>query len=186
MTTLKALAAHLGLSEATVSRALNGFDSVKESTRQRVEQAAKDLNYRPNLKARQLATGKSNAVGLIMPDPASGISDSMLGGLLRGIVSTLSGQGIDLVLFGSQDRDPLDQLDAVADSGKVDGMLVLDSQPAKDPRLTRLAEHAQPIVKLSDAAPGSHDMGMASADYEAQGRALAQAMLRQLDTRRSD
>ncbi|MEL6126490.1 MAG: LacI family DNA-binding transcriptional regulator, partial [Pseudomonadota bacterium] len=42
---LKALADHLGLSQATVSRALNGYETVNADTRKRVEAAARQLNY---------------------------------------------------------------------------------------------------------------------------------------------
>ncbi len=65
MTTLRQLAEHLGLSPATVSRALNGFPEVGEKTRRRVIDGAEALHYRPNMHAKRLATGKSGLVGMI-------------------------------------------------------------------------------------------------------------------------
>ena len=55
---LKELADSLGLSQTTVSRALNGYPEVNETTRSRVVEAARRLHYRPNASARRLATGR--------------------------------------------------------------------------------------------------------------------------------
>ncbi|MEO5807815.1 substrate-binding domain-containing protein [Devosia sp.] len=63
---LKDLAQHLGLSQTTVSRALNGYPEVNEATRVRVSEAALRLGYRPNANALRLATGRSGAVGLVL------------------------------------------------------------------------------------------------------------------------
>ena len=60
---LKELADQLGLSQTTVSRALNGYPEVSEATRQRVLEAARRFHYRPNVSARRLATGRAGAIG---------------------------------------------------------------------------------------------------------------------------
>ena len=67
MTTLRELARHLGLSPATVSRALNGFPEVGEKTRRRVLEASAELNYKANTSAKRLATGTSGMVASTMP-----------------------------------------------------------------------------------------------------------------------
>ena len=61
---LKAIATALGLSVTTVSRALNGYDDVAETTRQRIQDEARCRGYRPNIEASRLKTGWANAVGL--------------------------------------------------------------------------------------------------------------------------
>lgn len=63
---LKTLAAHLKLSQTTVSRALNGYPEVSERTRAIVSEAANRLGYLPNQAARRLATGKAGAIGYVM------------------------------------------------------------------------------------------------------------------------
>ncbi|MDJ0820498.1 MAG: LacI family DNA-binding transcriptional regulator, partial [Paracoccaceae bacterium] len=60
---LKELSQHLNLSQTTVSRALNGYPEVSESTRKRVVEAARQLNYSPNARAKGLATGRAMAIG---------------------------------------------------------------------------------------------------------------------------
>ena len=54
---LKQLSEQLGLSQTTVSRALNGYPDVSEATRQRVVELAREMGYRPNSTARRLAMG---------------------------------------------------------------------------------------------------------------------------------
>lgn len=63
---LKQLSELLGLSQTTVSRALNGYPEVNEATRERVLQAVKETGYRPNKAAQRLATGKAGSIGLVM------------------------------------------------------------------------------------------------------------------------
>ena len=58
----------IDMSEATVSLALNGSPLVKDETRERVNQAAKELGYVPNLYAKRLVSGKSGVIGLVVPD----------------------------------------------------------------------------------------------------------------------
>ena len=64
---LKELARTLGLSQTTVSRALNGYPEVAEATRRRVLRAAREHNYLPNARAKGLATGRAMAVGHVIP-----------------------------------------------------------------------------------------------------------------------
>ncbi|MBM7069167.1 LacI family DNA-binding transcriptional regulator [Actibacterium sp. 188UL27-1] len=65
MATLKDISAKLGLSTATVSRALNGFDDVHPDTKAKIQDAARELGYVPNRAAKSLVSGKSNIICLI-------------------------------------------------------------------------------------------------------------------------
>ncbi len=64
ITSTKDLAAHLGLSRWTVSRVLNGHPEVKEETRRRVLDAARELGFSPNAMARGLRGGSTGLVGV--------------------------------------------------------------------------------------------------------------------------
>ncbi|NMB11949.1 MAG: LacI family transcriptional regulator [Firmicutes bacterium] len=68
--TIKDVARLAGVSVSTVSAALNDKPIVKSSTKQRVQEAAAKLNYRPNAIARSLVTNESRLVGLVVPDMA--------------------------------------------------------------------------------------------------------------------
>ncbi|MDR6711577.1 DNA-binding LacI/PurR family transcriptional regulator [Pseudomonas hunanensis] len=68
-TTLDDVAKVAGMSRAQVSRALRGDPGVRPETRQRIDDIAAQLNYRPNLAARSLVSSRSSIVGLIIGDP---------------------------------------------------------------------------------------------------------------------
>ena len=69
-----------GVSHQTVSRVINGHLSVRPQTRERVEEAIKQLRYRPSTAARALVTRRSRNLGLIMPGSAVfGPSSTVLG-----------------------------------------------------------------------------------------------------------
>ena len=65
---MKDIASELGVSLVTVSKALRNHPDISKKTRERVEAKAKELNYRPNLTARSLVTGRSSLIGFIVPD----------------------------------------------------------------------------------------------------------------------
>ncbi|GAA1642362.1 LacI family DNA-binding transcriptional regulator [Georgenia ruanii] len=66
--TARDVAKMAGVSISTVSRALSAPQKVATGTRQKVEQAARTLGYDPNLAARELATGRTGNLGLVIPD----------------------------------------------------------------------------------------------------------------------
>ncbi|MEO6117153.1 MAG: LacI family DNA-binding transcriptional regulator [Pseudolysinimonas sp.] len=61
------VAARAGVSHQTVSRVVNGFESIRPETRDRVQAAIADLGYRRNVAARTLATRRSRAIGVLAP-----------------------------------------------------------------------------------------------------------------------
>lgn len=71
MTTIREVAEIAGVSYATVSHVINNTRLVTPETRERVLAAMKALNYRPNALARSLRQGKTNTIGLVLPDSAN-------------------------------------------------------------------------------------------------------------------
>lgn len=81
---LKELAAHLGLSSATVSLVINrspGAKSIPHATQERVRAAARELNYRPNLMARSLRQKRSFTIGVVVPEVSEGYAALVLSGI---------------------------------------------------------------------------------------------------------
>ncbi len=66
MTTMLEVAHKAGVSKATVSRVLSGNGYVSQATKERVFNAIRESGYRPNLLARNLATSKSQSIGLVV------------------------------------------------------------------------------------------------------------------------
>ena len=65
---MKDIAAELGVSTVTVSKALRDRPDISQEMRTKIRDRAKRLNYRPNLAARSLTTGRSSLIGLVVPD----------------------------------------------------------------------------------------------------------------------
>lgn len=144
--TLKQLALHLGLTEGTVSRALNDYADISPKTRQKVRAAAEAMGYRANSTARRLATGKAEAVAYIMPTSRSAISTPFVSQLLQGLGDALAKRGWDLlVVQPTSAEDELDQLRKLVVSGKVSGVVL--SRPAKvDDRINYLRTSGFPFI----------------------------------------
>src|SRR6185295_3118944 len=60
-----------GVSASTVSRALSGYPHVSPATREAIRSAAAALRYHPNVMAQDLAKGRSQTIGLLLPDTVS-------------------------------------------------------------------------------------------------------------------
>lgn len=103
MSSIAALARRANVSPTTVSRVLNNSShAVSEATRQRVLQAAAELNYRPNALARAMITRRTNIIGVIVGDS----SDPYFSTIVRGIETEARAHGY-LVIICNTDRDPL-------------------------------------------------------------------------------
>lgn len=141
---LKELAASLGLSQTTVSRALNGYPEVSEATRRRVSEAADRQGYRPNASARRLATGHVGAVGIVYTtsEGYGPHTSEFLGGL----GARLADHEID-VLVSTADtlEDELNAYRRAAQSKKVD-CIILHAPRPDDVRVDLLSRLRLPFV----------------------------------------
>ncbi len=154
---LKKLAAHLSLTEGTISRALNNYPDISAATRERVQTAARELGYKPNPLARRLATGVAEAVAYIMPKSHSSISEPFVAQLLTGLGDALSKRGWDLLVTQSvpAEEEP-DMIRKLVTSGRVSGVVL--SRPHKnDARIKLLQEAKFPFVV--------HGRSLDSSDY---------------------
>lgn len=90
-----------GVSNATVSRVLSGYEFVKETTRNRVMEAVERLGYVANLQARSLASGHSQIIGLLVPN----LDNGYVGTITQGIDQGLARTNYDVMLYTSH-RNP--------------------------------------------------------------------------------
>ncbi|MEM1237829.1 MAG: substrate-binding domain-containing protein [Pseudomonadota bacterium] len=143
---LKELSAHLGLSQTTVSRALNGYPEVSEATRQRVAAAAEQHNYRPNTRAKGLATGRAMAVGHVIPASARHeMVNPIFGDFISGAGETYATHGYDMVLSMVDDGDQARVYRELKAKGTVDG-LIIHGPAVADERIGLIRELGLPFV----------------------------------------
>jgi LacI family transcriptional regulator len=122
---LKDIARDLGVSVITVSKALRDHADISEETKARVLKRCKELNYRPNLAARALVTGRTNLIGFVVPE----LLHSFFSEIVRGVSDALFGTEYTLVTTSS-DQDPKRERQAVEQliARRVDALLVASSQ----------------------------------------------------------
>ncbi|MCT4369329.1 substrate-binding domain-containing protein [Yangia mangrovi] len=122
---LKQLAAHLNLSQTTVSRALNGYPEVNEQTRKRVMEAAQALNYAPNARAKGLATGRAMTIGHVIPfSHQHQMMNPVFGDFIAGASDEYVKAGYDMTLSMTGDRDEEENYRRLKAKGNVDGIIV--------------------------------------------------------------
>jgi LacI family transcriptional regulator len=136
---LKQLADMLQLSQTTVSRALNGYPEVKESTRRRIMEAAKRHGYRPNPSARRLATGRSGMIGYVMPTGSSVDIDPHFIEFLSGLGDYARAHDLDLVLSPTSADEEATTYRRIVGNGQVDAIYVSAPKP-RDRRIALLEE----------------------------------------------
>lgn len=145
MATLKDISAELGLSVATVSRALNGFPEVSRKTRDKVQDAADRLGYQPNRVAQRLVTGRSGMVGMIVKIKADMSADQTFFEVLTGLTAGLAARDTDLVLAVDQGDDPVAPYRRMLEKNILDGF-VLNEPVVDDPRVAFLQKRGIPFV----------------------------------------
>ena len=120
--TLDDVAARCDVSYQTVSRVVNGSPLVAEKTRARVLKAIAELNYRPNLAARRLATQRSNLIGMI----GSHMTYYGPAQVMVSIEETAKQNGYNLVFCGVQNLGEAELLAAIDDlcEQQVDGLVI--------------------------------------------------------------
>nr|WP_320200989.1 LacI family DNA-binding transcriptional regulator [Agrobacterium sp. rho-13.3]MDX8310453.1 LacI family DNA-binding transcriptional regulator [Agrobacterium sp. rho-13.3] len=119
---LKQLSQMLGISQTTISRALNGYPEVNAETRRKIVDAAQKTGYRPNAAAQRLATGKMQSIGLVMPTGPEHQSDVHFGEFLSGLGEESARNGFHLVIMPTDPAYEEEALRELATSGSVDGI----------------------------------------------------------------
>ncbi len=142
---LKQLSDQLGLSQTTVSRALNNYPEVNEDTRERVKNAARKHSYRPNTRASGLATGKSMTIGHIIPMNSTEVFNPIFGEFIAGASRAYSKRGYELSLTMVQEDSEESIYREIASKGSVDGVIV-HAPRVNDSRIALLQQLQLPFV----------------------------------------
>ncbi|MFW5657192.1 MAG: LacI family DNA-binding transcriptional regulator [Bacteroidota bacterium] len=148
---LRNLAEKLNLSISTVSRALRGVGEVNPSTRQRVLELARQLNYHPNPLALGLLHNQTQTIGVILPE----IENYYYSTILRGIDSIASSAGYRIITMYSNDFHER-EVQAIEElmQSLVDGILLCPAQDSTDYlHLQRLINDNFPVVLFERSIP---------------------------------
>lgn len=143
---LKTLAKQLGLSQTTVSRALNGYPEVNEVTRFRVQEAANRYGYRPNSRAKGLATGRAMMIGHVIPaSNQHELVNPVFGDFVAGETEIYAGFGYDVMFTCVRDGNVEQSYRELLAKRAVDGV-VIQGPLTTDTRITLLNAMGLPFV----------------------------------------
>ena len=119
--TIKTIAEQLGLSIATVSRALQNSHEISATTREKVKQAANELGYSPNVYASGLRAGSSKTIAVIVPE----VENHFFSQVISGVESIARLNNYHVLIYLTHE-DPVKELEFVQllGNGRADGLLI--------------------------------------------------------------
>ncbi|MFD5822421.1 LacI family DNA-binding transcriptional regulator [Nesterenkonia xinjiangensis] len=174
MAQVRDVAAHAGVSPATVSNALNHPEKVSSATRERVLSAIDELGYVRNDAARQLRQQQNRAVGMIVLDVANPFFADVASGAEKGLVEMKRP-----LLLGNSSQDGERELAHLRlfEEQRVSGLLI---SPVGDvlPRLRRIKERGTAVV-IVDRKSGADEFSSVSTDDHLGGRLAAEHLITQ-------
>ncbi len=146
--TIKDIAERLGISHATVSRALADHPHTSEATKARVQAVAAELGYIPHSAARVMRGVPSSLVGLIIPD----IQNDFYATVAKALAESCNEAGFQLVLAITED-DPVTEVQHVRElaEARAAGVVIVPSRGIR--RETAALLKALPVVQLIRRSP---------------------------------
>lgn len=145
MVTIYEVSAKAGVSLATVSRVINNNVKVSDKTREKVQAAMKELDYRPNTIAQSLASKRSNSIGILVSE----LHGHFYGSMLSGIETELRGADKHVIIAAghSKEDEEIDGIEFLI-SRKCDA-LILHVEAVSDEYLIELSKGPTPIVLMN-------------------------------------
>ena len=144
--TINDLAQELGLAKGTISRALNGYPDIAETTRTRVTRTADRMGYRPMAQAQAIRTGMARALGLVLNAGPGNAHKPFLTDFLDGISRAASEESWSLsVATAFDEADEVATMARLVEEHKVDGF-ILPRTKIHDARIDLLRELDVPFV----------------------------------------
>lgn len=148
---LKDVAAAAGVSVTTVSRLVNGSLDLPYETKKRIEDAIRSLNYRPNPHARRLSRGRSDTIGLVVPD----IANPFFATLVAEVEQAADERKLAVSLHATLNRAgrEIEYLQLI-ERNHYDGLIFVTNHP-DDGSLAALINRTGKVVVVDEDIPGS-------------------------------
>ena len=157
---IREVAAHAGVSVATVSNVLNRPEVVAQPTRDRVNASIRQLGFVRNESARQLRAGRSRMIGLIVLD----VANPFFTDLARGVEDEASKAGLAVILCNSDDQERKEKRYLeLLEEHRVQGVLITPVAGAGT-RLARLQRRGTSVVLVDSRSPSRGQCSVAVDD----------------------
>lgn len=150
MSTIREVAARVGVTVGTVSRALNGYADVSAKTRARIIQVAKELNYVPNATARSLSSKKPPNIGLIVSGllDAENLQNTFISHTMQGVFRYASQERLEVAMYMADSAEQRDRSLTQFCRGHNLAGVVVSGMRVDDPYLSELVEAGVPTVAI--------------------------------------
>lgn len=160
------VAALVGVSTSTVSRALRGSSRISAGTRMRVQEAASQLDFAPSRAASGLASGRLGRIGVLVSGPLSTWFNSSV---LEAAYATLRESGYELGIYRIRDAgERTEFFTSLPVRRNVDALVVV-SFALTPAEYTRMAEQSVPVVYLNQQVPDNASVFIDDAEAAAGG-----------------
>jgi LacI family transcriptional regulator, gluconate utilization system Gnt-I transcriptional repressor len=158
-----------GVSPITVSRFFRSPEALSAGKRVRVESAANELGYVPNLAARALASQRTEVIGVLIPS----LTNSVFSDVLRGIYDALDGSRYSIQLANTRySIFQEEKLLRLFLAQKPTGLIVTGINQTAESR-SIMESVACPIVQIMETGPEPIDMMIGFSHYEAAKAAVS-------------
>lgn len=160
MITMTDVAKAANVSVMTVSRVLNNSGYVRKETREAIEKVIKELDYRPNLVAKSLVTGKCSIIAYVLSD----ISDQFYGSVCKGVESACFARGYTALICNAETTGSVEKyIDMIADR-KLDGA-IFHHLPVSEQQIRVLEEQGIECVTVDNEFDLEQVSSIDSDDY---------------------
>ena len=150
--TIADVAAHLGVTKSTVSRALNGYPDIAEGTRMRVARTAERMGYRPLSHAQAIRTGRTRSLGLVLQIDSEDSARPFLADFIAGVTQAASDENWTVTIAAEPTVERVrEALARLVEERKADGF-ILPRTLTHDPRVELLRAQTVPFVMFGRTA----------------------------------
>ncbi|MFE6256761.1 LacI family DNA-binding transcriptional regulator [Agromyces sp. NPDC057865] len=170
-TTIADVAAHAGVSQASVSRVLNGKQTVDPAIVQRVQASIATLGYSPSVAARSLVHGRNDTIAMVVPD----LENPLFQGILKGLSLAAASDGYRVLVADTAEQVDDEEATAIEARHRCDA-IVLCAPRMPEQRLRRLVAQVAPVVVVNRPLPGA-DVPIVGVDYVRGIRDLVEHLL---------
>jgi Transcriptional regulators len=160
--TLASVAAHVGVSAITVSRAMRSPEKVSPPLLEKIRKAVADLGYVPDPAARALASGRTDVIGVLVPS----VTNNVFSDVLRGIYASVEAEPLEIQLGNTRYSPVMEEtILRVFLSQKPAGLVVAGIDQSEASR--RMLEAAScPVVQIMELGPDPIDMMIGFSHYD--------------------
>ena len=144
---------------STVSRVLNGSENVSKATKEKVEKAIDELNFRPQVSARKLASKEPQMLAIAVPS----FTTPYFNEVLKGVKDEIKKMDLDIIMYNTGSKQPEEAVQNFFDRGTADAVILLSIDVSD--KVHKLIQATQTPAVLVNAQHPSYNYFMLN-DYQ--------------------